>query len=105
MFLHIRSSRRAFTFLSVVALGFSSSSAAQAPLPVYVGFEFQEPSLAGKLSDATRATKQKEMSARLAAKLLSRFPFWSFKNGAATDYPRLNLWLEKHSKDEWQMQL
>jgi hypothetical protein len=91
--------------LSVLALCFSSSAAAQAPLPVYVSFEFHEPSIAGKLSDAARESRQKEMSVRLAAKLFSRYPFWSFQNGGATDYPRLNLWLEKHSQDEWQMHL
>jgi len=91
--------------LGVLMLCFISPAHAQTSLPVYVSFEFQEPSIAGKLSDIARESRQKEMSARLATKLLSRYPFWSFQNGRATDYPRLNLRLEKHSKDEWQMQL
>ena len=94
-----------FVLFAVAALCLGSLAVAQAPLPVYVAFEFQEPSIASKLSDATRESKQKEMSSRLAAKLLSRFPFWSFQAGRLTDYPRVHVWLEKHSLDEWHVHL
>jgi len=94
-----------FVLLTVAVLCLGSLAAGQAPLPVYVVFEFQEPSIATKLSDAVRESKQKEMRGRLAAKLLSRFPFWSFQSGGPTDYPRVHVWLEKHSQDEWQVHL
>ncbi len=94
-----------FILLAVAGLCFGSRAAAQAPLPVYVAFEFQEPSIATKLSDSAREAKQKEMTGRLATKLLSRFPFWSFQSGGPTDYPRMQVWLEKHSQDEWHVHL
>ncbi len=103
-----RSPRRAcgrFALLAIAALCLDSVAAAQKPLPVFVAFEFEEPSVASKLSDAARESKQKEISGRLAEKLLSQFPFWSFQPGGSTDYPRIHVWLEKHSLDEWHVHL
>ena len=98
---NLRLQSLAVAFVCSAALGWLSPSACgQQLLPVFVSFEFSEPEVTFRLKAESLANKQQEMSDRLAASLLSPFPYWNFQRGGPNDYPRMQLKLEKHG-DEW----
>src|SRR5882762_6602341 len=69
-------------------------SFAQDTEPVFIYFEFGDPSIAG-LFPASRPNAEFQLSRELASRCFTNMPYWSFQPGNESSFPQLHMFLEK----------
>jgi predicted membrane protein len=69
---------------------------ATAAEPGYVSFKFDVDEVA-QLYGTNAAAVQRAISVRMATNLASQFSYWDFQADLATNYPRLEVWLERNT--------
>lgn len=78
--------------LVVLSLLLGSAAQAQTALPVFVEFQFRN-----SVTNPAIVASEPKVSDALAKRLASVLRIWSFRPAGANDFPRLHVWLEKHS--------
>lgn len=72
---------------------------------VFVRFNFRSVQFTEAFdSDQQQADVEAAIAKDLASRLESQFPFWSFRLGTDSDFPQLNLWIEKNHPN-WMLRM
>src|SRR5438874_268378 len=82
------------TILTTALFGVTNCLHGQQSEPVFVCFEFNDPSISA-LYSAGQTKAESELSTHLATRCLTNMRFWSFQAGNNLNFPQLRIFLEK----------
>ena len=88
----------AVVLMLLISAGIAVEASAQTALPVFVNFRFKD-----SVRNPLIVASEPKISELLAKSMSEDYRYWDFRAGKPTDFPRLDVWLEKASG--WDMKM